>query len=120
MGRSFISIYNIEIGSVTADPVTNEAGNVLINAGTTLGKNEIILLKGWGIKAISIVANDECIEIEKFTEINSEEKAKLTELCNISLNKRIKWIPETNFEKELWNIGFISTMERLERKHNQS
>ncbi len=120
MGRSFISIYNVQIGAVIADPVTNEAGNILINAGTVLSKNELILLRGWGIKAISIVSNEECIEIEKYTEIDSEEKAKLTEFCNASLKKRVNWIPETNFEKELWNIGFISTMERIERKHNQN
>ncbi len=55
---SILSIEQVEIGMVLANPVVNRYGQVLISNGTELLQRHIKLLKTWGIKFIHLVGDD--------------------------------------------------------------
>ncbi|MBN8574867.1 MAG: hypothetical protein J0M05_13210 [Candidatus Kapabacteria bacterium] len=106
-----ISCDEIEQGMILAQPILNKFGQILLPANVELQKKHSQLLKTWGINSVSIKG----VEGEdKEMEISEEMRA----LIEDTLKLKILWQPTNSFEKELYQLAFLS--EAKKRLHTAS
>jgi hypothetical protein len=106
-----ISCDEIEQGMILAQPILNKFGQILLPANVELQKKHSQLLKTWGITTVTIKGGgDEDKEIE----ISEEMRA----LIEDTLKQKILWQPMNSFEKELYQLAFLS--EAKKRLHTAS
>ena len=49
-----VSVHQLKPGMVLASPVTNFLGNTLLKSGVSITEDNIVTLKTWGIKAVTV------------------------------------------------------------------
>ncbi len=92
-----ISLENIEPGTTLAEPVLNNFGQTLINAGIELTQKHINTLRTWNIQAVS-VKTDTTEEISVFSE------SQISNAFAVLL-QHIKWQPRNKNEEDLLKLG---------------
>ncbi len=104
MARS-VSIDELEIGMVLADPIYNNFGQILIGADSELTQRQIKVLKTWNVKYINIKDNQE----EQPLELNPE----LIEMARERIRSRMDWEPRNYNEMDLFNTAVEFTARQL-------
>ncbi len=102
-----IKLDDIEEGCVLSQPVMNNYGQMLLPSGAEISIRQIIILKTWNIKTITIKGDD---EIDEQSDFGDELKMHATR----RLKGRLDWIPENEWEQELFNIGLKRACQIIE------
>lgn len=104
-----IPIEDIEEGMILAEPVLNNFGQTLLQPGVNLSEKHKNILKTWNIRLVSVKTDDKDEEIE----ISPEVRALAVE----KLKHRVKWIPKTSYEHDLFEVGILYTAKKILKKN---
>lgn len=102
--RQLISTKQIENGMVLATSIKNGFGQIILPEGTELEGSHIKMLKTWGISSIEIL--EDCDENNNFN-----FDPHIYEIAKEKLDKKLKWIPENEIEKGMYEMALIKLME---------
>lgn len=89
------NINDLKIGDILKEPVINNYGQILIAAGKAIEEKHLRLLKIWNIHE-SIIADEED---------NNQFSVALISKAKQELIKRIQWIPENEYEEDLYETA---------------
>lgn len=104
-----ISLENVEPGFTLAEPVLNNFGQTLINAGIELTQKHINILKTWNIQTVSVKTDDsEDVSIFSENQINSAFEILL---------QQIKWQPRNKNEEDLLKLGTFFFVNKLQQEN---
>lgn len=106
-----ITLEEIKEDMILAEPVLNKFGNILLPAGTTLNSSHYRLLKIWNVSSLKIINDNDS---EEFENISEEQRSIAIKI----LNKKIRWKPRNEWEKDLIELGILTIAKSLTRKNN--
>ena len=86
----------------------NNYGQILIPSGASLSSKHVTLLKTWNIQTVSIKSDD----AEETTDMSDEAR----QLCTENLQKRMKWEPRNDNEKDLFQVGILFEFKTMNKK----
>ena len=109
-----VSIEEIEEGQILSQPVINNYGQMLLPTGTEMTLRYINLLKTWNIDTVTILGEDETVP-EEDVDFGDE----VLRHAAGRLKGRLNWIPENEFEQELYNIGLKRACEIIGKAQKQ-
>ncbi|MCZ6674925.1 MAG: hypothetical protein O7C75_18500 [Verrucomicrobia bacterium] len=104
-----INIDEIDEGQILLQPIINNYGQMIMPAGTVISFKHINILKTWNIKSIIIKGEDDVEEMD--TDFGDEVLKQATQ----RIKSRLIWIPENEWEQELYNIGLKRACEIIGR-----
>lgn len=104
-----ITVDDIEEGMILAEPVLNNFGQTLLQAGVTLSDKHKTILKTWNISLITVKTDDKEEEIEISPEVYA--------LAEEKLKRRVKWTPKSSAEKDLYLMGIQHTAKKILKKN---
>ncbi|HMK64993.1 MAG TPA: hypothetical protein VK564_04310 [Thermodesulfobacteriota bacterium] len=102
-----MSLEDLAEGMVTAEPVLNHLGQLLLGQGLTLSARHLRVLKTWGIEKCLIKGGAEAVE----PEISEAGRTRAWE----QVQERLLWEPRNVWEKELVHIAVHQTLCRYGR-----
>jgi hypothetical protein len=97
-----LSLEDLVEGMVTAEPVLNHLGQLLLGQGLTLSARHLMVLKTWGIEKCLIEGGAEAAN----PEISEAVRTRAWE----HVQERLLWEPENLWEKELVQIAVHQTI----------
>jgi hypothetical protein len=97
-------------GTVLAEPIFNQFGQMLLPPGTELLPRHVTVLKTWGCKAVTIKDNDSHL-MEKVEEASQE----IRERAVARVNWRLNWEPENALEKEIQQLAIRQVIQKFVR-----
>ncbi len=92
-----ISIDDIQNGMVSAEPIVNRYGQIILAAGTSLTSRHSSMLRAWNVRTVKIVGGDEVADIGVSDEIK--------QLALDKIKKRLTWSPRLPIEEDLLAIS---------------
>ena len=101
----------IEEGQILLHPIINSYGQMIMPAGAVVSLKHINILKTWNIKTITIKEEDDVEEEEAGSDFGDEIFKQATQ----RIEGRLNWIPENEWEQELYNIGLKRACEIIGR-----
>ncbi|MCB1119924.1 MAG: hypothetical protein KJT03_00115 [Verrucomicrobiae bacterium] len=105
-----VPLNEIEEGQILSQPVINSYGQMLLPAGAEISLRYIQLLKTWNVESIHVQGEDE-INLDENVAYGDEVVNHATR----RLANRLNWIPENEWEQELYNIGLRRACELIGR-----
>jgi len=84
-------------GMITAAPVINRYGQVLLPAGTELRTDHAILFKTWGIPTITVTSPDQHLENHITDEMRKDAEMRI--------RRKMKWEISNPFEEALFEMA---------------
>jgi hypothetical protein len=93
-------------GSVLAEPIFNQFGQMLLPTGTELLPRHVTVLKTWGCKAVTI-KDLQTMETER------EVSPEIRERALARVNWRLKWEPENELEKEIHQLAVHQVIRKI-------
>ena len=96
---------------VLSQPVLNNYGQMLLPAGATISLKHIIILKTWNINTIHIVGEDE-VYLSEDIDFGDDVVKHATR----RLKSRLNWLPENEWEQELFDLGIKRACEEIVRE----
>lgn len=97
-----MSLEDLAEGMVTAEPVLNHLGQLLLGRGLTLSARHLIVLKTWGIEKCLIEGETAVAE----PEVSDAVRMRAWE----HVRERLHWEPGNVWEKELVQIAVYQTI----------
>ena len=95
-------------GTVLAEPIFNQFGQMLLPSGTELLPRHVTVLKTWGCKAVTIRDRDSQL-VEKEEEANPEMRDRAV----ARVNWRLNWEPENALEKEIQQLAIRQVLRKF-------
>ena len=92
-------------GTVLAEPIFNQFGQMLLAPGTELLPRHVNVLKTWGCKAVTIKDLDRADQEEISPEMRERAVARV--------NWRLKWEPKSSLEKEIQQLAIRQVLRKL-------
>ena len=102
------TLETIKEGMEIGEPVINNFGQTLLPSGLKISARHINLLKTWNIDKVFIVDKDSDENGEN-KQISEETKAYIEK----QLSLRFNWIPENEFEKDIYQLTYISIAKEI-------
>lgn len=108
---AILSIESLQPEMVLSEPVTNKNRQTLFPVGMVLLEKHIALLKTWGINSVVVKLEDDA-EIEISEDVRN--------LMSESIMSRMQWIPQTEIERDLFEITVRAASQKYIKKANGS
>jgi hypothetical protein len=99
-----MSLEDLAEGMVTAEPVLNHLGQLLLGRGLTLSARHLTVLKIWGIEKCLIEGGEVAANPETSEAVRTRAWERVQE--------RLHWEPRNVWEKELVQIAVQQTIGR--------
>jgi hypothetical protein len=99
---------NLAEGMVTAEPVLNHLGQLLLGKGVALSARHLTVLKTWGI--------EKCLVEGGEAEITPEMNETVRKLALEQVKNRLRWEPGNSWEAEIIEIAVRQTARRCLEK----
>lgn len=103
-----IAVEDISDGMILAEPILNNFGQTLLQAGISLSEKHKNILKTWNITIITVKTDDSDEEIEISPELYA--------LSEEQLKRRVKWNPKNSLDRDLYMMGIQHTAKKLLKK----
>lgn len=95
-------------GTVLAEPIFNQFGQMLLPSGTELLPRHVTVLKTWGCRAVTIK------DVNRL-ERNEEASPEIRERALARVNWRMKWEPDNSLEKEIQQLAIRQVLRKFIR-----
>jgi hypothetical protein len=92
-----IPLENLAEGMVTAEPVFNHLGQLLLGQGLSLSARHLTVLKTWGI--------EKCLVEGGGPAVNPEVNEALRTRARARVQARLLWEPQNGWEREIIQIA---------------
>jgi hypothetical protein len=93
-------------GTILAEPIFNQFGQMLLPSGTELLPRHMTVLKTWGCRAVTIKDGN---RLERTEEASPE----IRERAMARVNWRMKWEAENSLEKEIQQLAIRQVLRKL-------
>ncbi len=102
-----VTVNELKEGMTISQPVKNRFGQLIIVSDQKIELKHLNVLKIWGIHSVTI-------EGESDNEYNQQINEEIRNEAERILQKRINWLPENLFEKELYEFALMKIIQKLQ------
>ncbi len=119
-----VDLDSVEEGQILSQPVMNNFGQVILPSATVLTARHIVVLKTWKIGSVQINRQGEEDQEEYSYEgeniLGESEQSDfnddIVKAATERLAGKLNWIPENEFEQELYDMGLRRACEIIKRR----
>jgi hypothetical protein len=101
----FVPLESLKQGMITAGPVFNHLGQLLLGKGVELSPRQLTVLKTWGIEKTLVEGGE---AEEKVPEVN----AAIRKQALARIKQRLNWQPGNFWEEEIFHLAVQQIIHR--------